>query len=385
MLVFGAVMFRTVALTAVVVGLAAPGVRAAGTTITVLHDADLAVEEGRLVEALRIYTRDLACRVRVRGAAPTVLSPEALEQIDGEAASDGASIVLWAHRRDDGQTIFYIFDVRGNDLRETEVPSLGVDHAAIEVALKARALVVLVEQRVAAPASSRDDDGASEAEARRPSPVAAPKEPTATENVASPSPPPPVPPTSSPLSVEAHPVREPSPVSPPFALGAGLGLITPLDTTWLRAGVVVTAAVNLGRLRAARLGLYADVALTNRPTAEVNGFEVTLRDLPLATGLQATWYSTRTSIAVGSRTSLHVLDVDASGADGRTGASRRYTVGLGGIARGEVRVTNHLRPVLDVSAEGLVPSRSFTVAGQRALATGSILFGVTAGVVVLIP
>lgn len=379
---------RLVALTIVVSTFAASRASAAGTTVAVLHEESLAVEEGRLIEALRIYTRDLPCRVRVVDLAPTVLTPSALEQIEREATHEDASVVLWAHRRDDGQATFYMFDVRARDLRETEMTPLGVDRAAMEVALKARALLVLVDTRAEA-TSSRRDEKSSGAEARRPSTAVGTREPSAEEGAAgSGASLPPTPPSlgaSGPPGLEAHPAPAPSPVVPRYALDASFVLISPLDTTWMRMGLAVTAAVRLGRLRTSHVWLALDGALTNRPHTQVNGFEVTLRDLPLAAGIRAGWSSQRAGFVIGSRTSLHILDVDAGGSDGRTGASRRYTVGLGGVASGKLRLTDHLRATLGMSVEGLVPTQEFTVAGQRALATGSALFGATAGIEVLIP
>jgi len=382
---------RLVALTIVVLTFAASRAGAVGTTVAVLHEESLAVEEGYLIEALRIYTRDLPCRVRVVNVAPTVLTPAALEQVEREATREDASVVLWAHRRDDGQATFYMFDVRAHDLRETEMAPLGVERAAMEVALKARALLVLVDARAEALSPPRDER-TSGAEARRPSPAAGTRVSSAQEGApASGAPPLPALPAapslaaSGPPAVEAHPAATPSHVVPRYALDASFVLISPLDTTWMRMGLAVTAAVRLGRVRTSRVWLALDGSLTNRPHTQVNGFEVTLRDLPLAAGVRAGWSSPRAGFVVGSRTSLHVLDVDAGGSDGRTGASRRYTVGLGGVASGELRMTDHLWATLGVSVEGLVPTQEFTVAGQPALATGSVLFGATAGIEVLIP
>jgi hypothetical protein len=385
--IFG-VQSRVVALTIVISTFVASRAGAAGATVAVLHEESLAVEEGRLIEALRIYTRDLPSRVRVVNVAPTVLTPAALEQIEREATQEDASVVLWAHRRDDGQAIFYMFDVRAHDLRETEMAPLGVDRAAMEVALKARALLVLTDAR-ADPLSSPRDGRASGAEARRPSPAAGTREPSAEEGAPpSGAPPLPAPPplaASGPPAVEAHPPPTPPHVLSRYALGASFVLISPPDTTWLRMGLAVTAAVRLGRLRTSHLWLTLDGALTNLPHTQVNGFEVTLRDLPLAAGVRAGWSSPRVGFVVGPRTTLHVLDVDAGGSDGRTGASRRYTVGLGGVASGELRLSDRLRATLGMSVEGLVPTQEFTVASQPALATGSILLGATAGIEVLIP
>jgi hypothetical protein len=383
-------VLRILSLVVVILGVASPEARAASTTITVLHEADLAAEERGLIEALRIYTRDLDCQVLVRGDAPTVITPETLEQLERGAKETGASIVVWTHRRDDGQTLFYIFDVASHDLRETEVPAGGVDGAAMEVALKARALLVVVDRRPA-PTSSHAPGGTSDAEATPSTPTVPPPESAAPPGGArapSASPPPhaaPSAPESGAPTVEAHRSPEPAAVVPRYALGATFGVVSPLDTTWLRSGLVVSAALRFGRLGSGRLWLTLDAAFTNQPHAQVNGFEVTLRDVPLAAGALARWSSSRAGFAAGPRASVHALEVDASGADGRTGASRRYTVGLGGFARGELRLINRVSGTLGLSIEGLVPTQEFTIAGQRVLTTGSVLLGATAGVVVLLP
>jgi hypothetical protein len=385
------VKLRLVALSVVVLASASAPVLAAGKIIVVLHQASLATEESRLIEALRIYTRDLECRVRVSNAAPVVLTREALEHIESEATAEGAAIVLWTNRRDDGQDIFYMFDVSTRDLRETEIVPLGVEGAATEVALKARALLALADRRTAATASQNNGD-TSGADGERPARTGAatlpnnggrtteaPPRTAAPAALSVPGPP------SVEAHVEARPAPDSSPIVPRYALDASLALISPRDTTWMRAGLVVTGAVRLGRFRSPRLWLYLDGAFTNRPHAQVNGFDVTLRDVPLAVGVQAEWSSKRTGFAIGSRTSFHVIEVDATGSDGRTGAAWRYSAGLGGLAHGEVRLSARVRATLGVSVEGLVPTQEFTVAGQRALGTGSILIGATTGVVVLIP
>jgi hypothetical protein len=383
-------MLHTLALSVAILGAAAPDARAAGATIVVLHEADLAGEEGRLIEALRIYTRDLACEVRLQSAAPAQLSPERLDSIEKEAAGAGASIVLWAHRRDDGQALFYIFDAAARDLRETEVGRLGVDHAATEVALKARALLVRVARRAPVPTSSEGHGRPSAPEADRPSAIRAPSDPS--ERTAAPATPtaepPPAPPSRpapGPPVVAVHATPPAPPVAPRYAVGATFGLVSPLDTTWLRTGLVVTGAVRVGHLRSSSLWLSLDGAFMTRPHARVSGFDVSLRDVPLAAGVQAAWSSARTSFSIGPRASLHLLEVGASGADGRTGASRRFTTGLGGLARGEARLTHRLAATLGVSVEAVVPAQEFTAAGQRALSTGGVLVGATAGLVVLLP
>ena len=137
--------------------------------------------------------------------------------------------------------------------------------------------------------------------------------------------------------------------------------------------------------RRSRFWVYVEGALTTRPEEDVRGFAVTLRDLPVAAGARVRLMMAHGSLAIGPRASFHVFDVTASAPDGRAASSRRYTFGLGGLGVAELSLPYHAHAFVAATAEGLVPSQDFTIAGQPALGTGGFLYGATIGLGVALP
>src|SRR5262245_53357901 len=121
--------------------LAAPA-RADGPAVLVLQSgAALAAEHDRLVEALRIYTRDRDSLVLTEAGAPAQPTPGAVAEALARARARGAAIVAWAGRRADGAAVYYVLTAARGDLRETEIAALGAERTAVDVALKVRALL----------------------------------------------------------------------------------------------------------------------------------------------------------------------------------------------------------------------------------------------------
>ena len=290
--------------------------RGAEANILVLHQRGLDAEEELLAESLRIYTRDLGCEVRVDGTAPTSVDPSVLEQLQG-ARAGGTEYVLWVGARDGGAS-YYALDLAPGELRETPIGPLGATSAAQEVALKIRALVSSRRRR--------SSTAASPAPAAMPEPAPADARPEA-----------PVPPASSPeASVVARPAPPPAPAEGPrrlprFALDAGFGVMTPTDRTWARSGLVLDVS---GRITAPRrnasLWLYAEGALSTRPSATVRGFDVKVADVPVTVGALVRLRFSHGGVAVGSRSTLHVFDISA----GRAGWPRGVVPQVRPRARG---------------------------------------------------
>src|SRR5436190_24115372 len=100
-----------------------------GATVVVFRNAELPSEEGRLIDALRIYTRDVDCRVVVAGQAPAVLDaaadPAALDLVVQQARVEGAELATWVGRREGGRPMYFLLSVRDRDVRATEIAALG--------------------------------------------------------------------------------------------------------------------------------------------------------------------------------------------------------------------------------------------------------------------
>jgi hypothetical protein len=349
-----------------------------GATQTVLvlrGPAALASEDERLVEALRIYTRDRDCRLVVEGEAPAMLEGRAVADVLARARRAAATLVVWVGRRGDGRAVYYVLGTASGDLRETELAPLGAERTAVDVALKVRALL----GRPLAP----------DADANRPAPDAGTSAPAAPAAPVAPVPAPPARPAEETTLVARPepPPREEPPLAPErVALGAAYGVFLPTDTTWTRQGLVVSAEARVGRLAGAPVSLLADAGLVNEPTHLIRGYEVTLADVPLGLAALVRGRWGRVGAACGPRAGLHILDVSAeeNAAGGRRGASRRYAAGLGGRVEADLRLFAHMKVFLGATFEALIPKQDFTVAGAPALGTGGLMVVGTAGVAVLI-
>ena len=367
-------MTRTFALLAVFVAvfatvfgdraLAAETARADGTAVLVLHaPPTLAVEEARLVEALRIYTRDRDCHLVLVGDAPA--TPQAAD-VAPRARAVGAAIVSWVGRRGDGHAVYYVLAVAENELRETEIEPLGPERAALDVALKVRALLSLPEPRGEPPPAPE---------------AAAPPAPPAVE----PERPPEAPRAAPPEAIVERPAPRPAAVARErLSLGAAYSVWIPSDSAWMRSGLVLSLEVGLGHAAGVPLSVMVDGGFGGHPGQSVRGFDVALSDTPFGAGLLARGRWGPWGAAIGPRVGLHVLDVSADAPDGRAGASRRYAFGVGGQVRGELRVLSYLKIYLGATLEDLVPKQDFTLGGQPALSTGHTVASGMVGLVLLI-
>jgi hypothetical protein len=111
------------------------GAWAREATVLILDSRAFAADERRLVESLRIYTRDIGSRLIIAGEAPTVIENDTLAALSRQAQNEGADVVAWTSRRSDGIIVYYVLGVRVLDLRETNIADLGGERAAETVAL----------------------------------------------------------------------------------------------------------------------------------------------------------------------------------------------------------------------------------------------------------
>ena len=363
----------------------ASSARAAESTVLILGGG-LGADENRLVEALRIYTGDVDGRLVLAGKAPPVSDPRAIEQLTKAARQEGADVVVWGSRRADGLAVFYVLDVAGHDLRETEIEPLGPERAAVDVALKVRALLFRRREHAddrAPPAAAEDAPPAPAApsvvEPLAPTPVVVTPVVVAPVVVA------PVdvaPAVAAPVDVAPAVVARASAERPArhrLGIWAAYELVVPNDRTWLRHALLVGAELRLGRGTKLPLSVVIDGAWSTRPMATVRGFAVTMSDLPIGAGLLLTRAWSTVDLAAGPRASLHVFDISASDDDGRSGSSRRYAVGLGGVARAAVTLAPYMKVYLGASIEALVPKQQFTIAGQSALDAGAMVTTISSG------
>ena len=395
--------------------------------IAVLASPGDARRERVLVDALRIYTRDLGASVRVAGAAPGPLDAGVIARVAAQAHADGDEIVVWLAVRD-GAPVLLALRAATGELRETAVERDEPLRTARTLALKVRALLTTsattpdwsVPPEAATPAPSATPPAAPSAPAPASPPPSAPAPASPPPSAPSPASPPPsapapaAPPVSS-VPAPAAPtvsssapsaVSAPSPGaraaaaarSPPPAavtvrrapppggdrveLHAEYGVIVPTSPAWLRHGLMVRVAVPLGRRP---LALFADTAFTTAPSMTLDSSTLSARVWPVAVGLALRLRRARWQLSGGPRASLQIIDADAHAADGRVAAMRLYAAGVGLL--GDVRwlVWRNVALVASISAEALVPRVQLTAGGAGASDLGWVQLGASAGAVFSVP
>ena len=365
---------------------------AAEPAVLVLRSRAFAAEEARLVEALRIYTRDLDCRILVTGEAPLAV-PEAAELALRQLRAESGEVAVWVQRRGDGRLVYDLLAANQPELRETEIAPGGAIAAAEAVALKIRTVLSRRAPSVDAPDRPRETapEAATAAKGAPAAPHPAAEAPAPKVASASSVPPsrsnetPAAPPRAEvPPASAVSPAPKSSPAAPSWlALGAAYGVVIPRDLAWVRHGLMLSAEVRLGPRP---LFVVGDASLTFRTENAGPGYSVSLDDLPAGLGLWRRWAPGRWGIAAGPRAGLHVFHVSGVElTDGRVGSVRRVSAGLGAMARVDFSLRDTLRIYGSASLEALIPARNFTLSETRVLATGPGLAGCFVGLLLAVP
>jgi hypothetical protein len=336
--------------------------------VLVLSSAPGRAREQVLVDALRIYTRDLGRVVRLGGAAPAALDPETLARRAEETRE--AEVLVWFGERG-GVPVLYALRVATLDLRETTVDAEDPQQAARALALKVRALLT-------ARGPSINDVWAVAAPAPTPSPTPepSPEPPPARE------PPLPPAPTPSPVAVAVAAQASPAPrARDRIEVEALYGAMVPTNVAWVRHGLTLRLSAPWGRLPVA---VFADAAFTTAPTVSVDGHPVTARVWPVGVGVALRLKRPRWQISGGPRVSLQIIDATAT-AGSQSGSARRYSAGLGALGEGAWIFSRYVAAVASITVEALVPRRRFQAGGPGATDLGWVQFGFNAGLFVIIP
>jgi hypothetical protein len=391
-----------------------------GGGIVVLAGATSRAEGGRareavLVDALRIYTRDLGRTVRLGGRAPAALTAEALDRVAGDARLSGADVVVWFGERA-GVPLLYALKAASLELRETAVAAGDTLGSARAAALKVRALLAPVadDTQWAVP---------PEAPTPRPNPPAVTPPPTMTKPPPATTPIATVPPTTtptataptatappttaptatapapSPVATSPAVATAPAPNVPPAATSVqrrpaptsrrhpwleatvAYELIVPTRPDWLRQGLVVRLTVPFGRVP---LAAFVDGAFTNAPSVTVDGATIGARIWPVGAGIVARLLRPRWQLAVGPRASLQIVEADAAGA-GRATHAQRLSAGVGLHAEGAWLFSRYVGAVVALGGEALVPRQQLAAGGPHATDLGWAQFMLSAGLLLRIP
>ena len=356
-----AVALAAAAMPAAVAAAAEPGDIVVRTS---LADFD---RERLLVDALRIYMRDLGRAVRLGGPAPATLRPDELARVVGEAQRDGDDVVVWF-----GGGVLYALRVSSADLRETAVAAADPFGSARALALKVRALLTrATDERWTVPRDA--PPSLAKAAPSAPPPSATPT-PT-------PSPPPRDPP-SLPLASATVTRALPRPTTTRLELAAAYSAVIPTRPEWTRQGVTLRLTVPLGHLP---LAAYVDGGLGLAPALPLDGGSIGARVWPLGLGLAARLSRPRFRFAVGPRVSLQIVEANAIAPDGRRGEATTLSAGLGLHAEGAWLFSRHVGAFVTVGGEALLPRQQFASAGPTATDLGWAQLELGAGLSFALP
>jgi hypothetical protein len=347
-------------------------------------DPTARARETVLVEALRIYTRDLGRTVKLGGAPPGSLAPSEVDRLADDATRAGDEMLVWFGERD-GAPALLALRTATRELRSTRVEPDAPERAARTLALKVRALLSArtapqewsTPVQAPAPGPVPDEDPAFEwgpEGTRFSEPARAPAPPAQASSPASP-------PASSPQSSI---VRRP-PAAPRRAwleATVAYDLTVPTQLAWLRQGLSVRLAFPWGRLPWLA---YVDAAFDNAPSTTTDGNLVTARVWPVGLGVDFRLRRPRWQLRVGPRASLQIVDASSSSPDGRTGSARVYSAGLGARVEGAWLFSRWVGATASLSAEALVPRLAFAAGGSGTTDLGWVQLGFTAGFLFRVP
>ena len=355
-----------------------------------------------LVDALRIYTRDLGRAVRLGAAAPTELTADALDRVAADARLQGADVVVWFGERA-GVPLLYALKVASLELRETAVARDDTLGSARVTALKVRALVAPTVDDTQwavppeAPPPRAETTPATTTPATTTPATTTPATTTpATTTPATTTPPPttsapptvvtPPPIVAPPATVKAAPIV---PLALPqrerrawLELTAAYQLIVPTNIDWLRQGLVVRLTLPWGRLP---LAAFVDGAFTSAPEVAVDSATIGARIWPVGVGIVARLVRPRWHLAIGPRASLQIIEADAREGT-RTGSAQRLSAGVGVHAEGAWLFSRYVGAVVALGGEALLPRQQLSAGGPPdATDLGWVQFTVTAGLLLRVP
>lgn len=317
---------------------------AAGGGLLLLASPRFTEAEQALVEALRIYTRDLRVSVELGGQ---LVGRGPIAQAADLGARDGAELVVWFDGEVDAPALF-AYRVTSGELRATPAtPRDDPDLCAQTLALKLRALLVSRHEDLRdwspAPASAAGGGVGLVVEAGRVGTAPAP---------------------ARAVELEA---------------GAAWRFELPNEPALARHALSARLGLSLVRLP---VDLALDGGYAFRAESAGAAGRAGVADIPIGVGaslrLRRAWYQ----LSAGPRLALHLLTVDASTPDGRAATQFAAAAGLGGGVEARLRLGDRAALFLSAAAEALLPRHRFLVDNSAFLDLGPYLLQLGAGVVV---
>jgi len=349
-----------------------PDAERAERSLWLLERAGWQREETALLEALRIYTRDLHLAITFSMIPSEAETADAQREVARERCSSEVALVAWFSG-------------------DSRTPVLNLIHCASQVAdelpafpqndlhLSAQTLALKIRGSLAR--ETIDALGpASAGLARRP-----PSGPDAAlpfdQDVAGTSAR-----TNDPRPGSEGLAKRPAgpvpgvPMRSMENLEVGLAYGVSSTANWEGAhqGVSLRVALSLASLP---LAIEADATWGTAVDGRATDNQASLRDVPIGVALSRRWERRRWRFSCGPRLSLHLIQAEGSSPDGRNGAMLSYSAGFGTLEQVRYEFWGGLSLQAALIDEILVPRRRFTVDGHATAQAGFLQWGLFVGAV----
>jgi hypothetical protein len=320
---------------------------AAEESVWLLERANWQREETALLEALRIYTRDLKVPITISAIPSQAETREDQRAVARTRCASDASIVVWFSGDSTTPGLLVLRCVSEKEYWLPLLPAEDLDLAAQTLALKIRGLLT-----EAAPGGAGGQAGTSVAREPAPTQKAAPKVGSETAVLVRRN-----------LDIE---------VGLAYAFGAADAF------SGLREGALLRLAVVSMRWP---IALEVDGAVSTSVVSGAGGYRLTMSEIPIGVALSARMTLASWTLSCGPRVSLHLVQADGVSPDGRSGSTTNLSTGLGALEQVRYRASKAASLSLSLSNEAIVPRRRFTLDGRDRLDVGLFQWTLAAGVV----
>ena len=315
---------------------------AAEESVWLLERANWQREETALLEALRIYTRDLKVPITISAIPSQAETREDQRAVARTRCASDASIVVWFSGDSTTPGLLVLRCVSEKEYWLPLLPAEDLDLAAQTLALKIRGLLT-----EAAPGGAGGQAGTSVAREPAPTQKAAPKVGSETAVLVRRN-----------LDIE---------VGLAYAFGAADAF-----SALLRLAVVSMRWP---------IALEVDGAVSTSVVSGAGGYRLTMSEIPIGVALSARMTLASWTLSCGPRVSLHLVQADGVSPDGRSGSTTNLSTGLGALEQVRYRASKAASLSLSLSNEAIVPRRRFTLDGRDRLDVGLFQWTLAAGVV----
>lgn len=353
----GCVVLRLILLAGLMLGEAPPAARE--TILWFGAQAPTDLDEGALLQAVAVYTRDLHLSVRAIAGTRIARTPEGAAQAVSLLKDSDAGLAFWCEGTSAaGDVALYTVDAKGSiEAHPIQGTGLGGPELYRAIALKLRSVVAGTEpppEPVAVPRAAASPGtppgGAPDARAS-----------TKTQQ-------PPV--GSAPGATETTGVVDrqasPHPIRSRLSGAVGYRLVVPVGSAPLQQGLALEGTIALSRLE---LSLGTEIA----PAADgqVASGRVSLFDLPVRVGARWVRRRPRLQLAAGAYGALHLLSARATNTAGEAASTFTATAGAGVEVLLRVPFASAIAGELRVFAEEIAPRTVFWVGGTPAIELGA--------------